>query len=319
MIKTVLLDGFTLYPADDSRWNAFGRFADITIYDRTAPDEIVDRCRDAEAILTNKVILNRATIAALPQLKYIGVLATGYNVVDIEAAAAAGITVTNIPAYSTMSVAQHTFALLLAATNRVESYAAANRNGEWVSSKDFTYRIGEWPELAGKQMGIIGFGNIGTAVAGIALAMGMTVAVYTRRPQSDLPAGCSKVDLEKLLQESDIVSLHCPLTPQTKGLIDSNALGKMKPTAILINTSRGPVVDESALAEALSTGTIAAAGLDVMCNEPPEAQNPLFSCPNCYITPHVAWASTEARERLLAIAANNLEAFATGAPVNTVC
>lgn len=318
MIKTVVLDGYTVYPAGDSNWDRFNGFAEMTVYDRTAPGEVVDRCRDAEAVLTNKVVLDAATIAALPRLRYIGVLATGFNVVDIETARARGIAVTNIPAYSTMSVAQQVFALLLAITNRVESYAAANRDGRWARSADFTYRLGEWPELAGKQMGIVGFGNIGSAVARIAVAMGMSVGVVTRRQQSDLPAGCVKMELDTMLETADVVSLHCPLTPSTAGLIDAAALARMKPTAILINTSRGPVVDEQALAAALSSGQIAAAGLDVMSAEPPRADNPLFSCPNCYVTPHVAWASTEARERLIAIAASNLSAFAAGDPVNIV-
>lgn len=314
----MLLDGYTLYPADDVHWSIFDQVADIDIYDRTAPCDIISRCRDAEAILTNKVILDAATIAALPRLRYIGVLATGYNVVDIDAARENGITVTNIPAYSTMSVAQHVFALILAITNRVETYADANRDKAWSRSADFTYRLGEWPELAGKTLGIVGFGNIGAAVARIAAAIGMKISVFTSRPQSDLPAGYAKTNLNSLLRESDIISLHCPLTTATKNLIDAEALNKMKPTAILINTSRGPVVDENALADALTARRIAAAGLDVMSNEPPRPDNPLLACPNCYITPHVAWASTEARERLLDLAARNLHAFNSGAPVNVV-
>ncbi|MCM1067349.1 MAG: D-2-hydroxyacid dehydrogenase [Muribaculaceae bacterium] len=317
-MKTVCLDGFTVYPADDARWAAFADVCDFEIYDRTDAADIVARAAGADAILTNKVPISADTIAALPDLRYIGVLATGYNIVDVEAARRAGVVVTNIPSYSTMSVAQHVFALLFAITSRVESYAAANAAGRWSSQADFSYRLGEWSELAGKTFGIVGLGNIGGAVARIALALGMKVAVATSKSQSELPEGYTKMEIDELFAASDVLSLHCPLTPGTRGLADSRRLALMKPSAILINTSRGPVVDEQALAEALNSGRLHAAGLDVMCNEPPAADNPLLSARNCFITPHIAWASTEARERLFDIALENLRTFAAGAPLNVV-
>lgn len=315
---TVCLDGYTVYPASDSRWREFSDFTDIEVYDRTAPSEIVERASHSDAILTNKVVIDDSVMAALPDLKYIGVLATGYNVVDVEAAGRRGICVTNIPSYSTMSVAQQVFALLLAAMNKVETYAVLNAGGEWSRCPDFSYRTSEWHELAGHTLGIVGYGNIGRAVAAIASAFGMKVAVYTSKSQSGLPAGVVKMELDELFREADVLSLHCPLTPQTRNLVDARRLALMKSSAILINTSRGPVVDEQALAEALNAGTVAAAGLDVLCSEPADASNPLLKARNCYITPHIAWASAEARDRLFAIALENLRAFCAGEPRNVV-
>ncbi len=317
-MKLVCLDGYSLYPADDSRWGLFAEYADVEIYDRTAREEIVERVGDAEMVLTNKVPFNAATIAALPSLKYIGVLATGYNIVDTEAAAKAGITVSNIPAYSTMSVAQQVFALILAITNRVEDYARGVSEGKWSSCADFTYREREWPELAGKTMGIVGFGNIGKAVAAIAAAFGMTVAVFTSKRADELPAGYVKMELDELFAKADVVSLHCPLTPETRGMADARRLGLMKRSAILINTARGPLIDDAALAKALAEGKLYGAGLDVMSSEPPAADNPLLKAPGCFITPHIAWASTEARDRLMRIAVGNVAAFVSGKPVNVV-
>ncbi|MBD5233468.1 MAG: D-2-hydroxyacid dehydrogenase [Bacteroidales bacterium] len=317
-MKIVCLDGYTLYPAGDARWKDFAEYCDIEVYDRTSPAEIIDRVGDAEMVLTNKVPFDAQTIAALPSLKYIGVLATGYNIVDVAAAARAGITVTNIPSYSTRSVAQQVFALLLAITNRVEEYAIGVAEGKWSSCADFTYRNREWPELAGKTMGIVGFGNIGSAVAAIASAFGMKVALYTSRSQDQLPEGYVKMSLDELFANSDVVSLHCPLTAETRGMVDGRRLALMKPSAILINTGRGPLVDENALATALCEDRLFGAGLDVLTNEPPKPDCPLLSAPNCFITPHVAWASTEARERLFALALGNVAAYLDGNPVNVV-
>lgn len=315
-MSLVILDAATVYPADDSRWQAFG---DVVVYDRTQVADIVDRCSGAEMVLTNKVPFDAATIAALPDLKYIGVLATGYNIIDTEAARKSGIVVTNIPAYSTMSVAQQAISLLLAVTNRVADYAAADAKGAWCRCPDFSYRLADWHELAGKTFGIVGLGNTGLATAAIAVALGMKVLAYTSKPQSALPAGYAKADsIEQLFAKADALSLHCPLTPDTRGLVNDRTLALMKPSAIIINTSRGPVVDEDALARALNNGTIAAAGLDVLCQEPPTADCPLIGARNCYITPHIAWASTEARERLFNLALDNVKAFEKGKSINVV-
>ena len=318
LMHTVCLDAFTVFPATDSHWTRFSDISDIEVYDRTSGDEILSRAADADAILTNKVPIDDAIMEALPKLRYIGVLATGYNIVDVEAARRRGICVTNIPSYSTMSVAQHVFALLLAAIGRVESYAALDRDGRWCASDDFSYRINDWAELAGRTIGIVGYGNIGKAVAAIASSFGMKVALYTSKKQQDLPDGFVKMELDDLFACADVLSLHCPLSPQTRNLVDARRLALMKPTAILVNTSRGPVVDEQALADALSSKTIAAAALDVLCQEPPESDNPLLKAPNCYITPHIAWASQQARERLLDIAVANLRDFVAGTPKNVV-
>ncbi|MBD5220715.1 MAG: D-2-hydroxyacid dehydrogenase [Bacteroidales bacterium] len=316
--RIVCLDGATLYPADDSRWAPFAAIADFEVYARTAPTELIERIGDAEAILSNKVVIDADTIAALPRLRYIGVLATGYNVVDTAAARAAGIVVTNIPSYSTASVAQTVFALLLAITNRVEHYAAENAAGRWANSPDFSYRDLEWSELAGKTFGIVGLGSIGRAVAAIASAMGMRVAVYTSKAASELPEGFVKMELDELFAAADVLSFHCPLTPETRNLVDARRLALMKPSAIIINTSRGPVVDEQALADALNSGRIYAAGLDVLAQEPPKADCPLLGARNCFITPHLAWASAEARSRLMEIAVANVRAFTEGCPQNVV-
>ncbi len=312
----VILDAATVYGADDQRWQAFGN---VAVYDRTPAGKIVERCQGARMVLTNKVPFDAATIAALPGLEYIGVLATGYNIIDTEAATNAGITVTNIPAYSTMSVAQQAISLLLAITNRVADYARDNADGAWSRCPDFSYRLTDWHELAGKTFGVIGFGHTGSATAAIAAALGMKILVFTSKEQSALPQGYVKAaDIDEIFRTSDVVSLHCPLTPQTRNLVDARTLGMMKPSAILINTSRGPVVDEAALAEALNEGRIAAAGLDVLSNEPPKSDCPLIGARNCFITPHIAWASTEARERLYNIALENARAFLNGHTINKV-
>lgn len=313
-----VLDGYTLNPGDMS-WEKLGELGDLTVYDRTTPTETIERAKGSEIVLTNKTVLDRKVIEQLPDLKYIGVLATGYNVVDIKAATERGITVTNIPAYSTASVAQMVFALLLAVTNRVEYFTEENRAGRWSRSADFCYWDFPLTELAGKYFGIVGLGNIGRSVARIANAFGMKVLALTSKPERELPEGVEKAEsLEDLLRRSDVVSLHCPLTDQTRSLINSQTLRMMKPTAILINTGRGPLVNEYDLAEALKTGVIAAAAADVLSTEPPAADNPLLSAPHCYITPHVAWASTEARHRLMDIAVDNVKSFLSGSPKNVV-
>ncbi len=316
-MKIVILDGYGMNPGDMS-WQPIEELGELTVYDRTAPAEVVERARGAGIVLTNKTVLDAATIDTLPDLKYIGVLATGYNVVDLEAARLRGIVVTNIPAYSTDSVAQMVFAHLLAITNRVEHYAADNRAGRWAHCPDFCYWDEPVSELAGKTFGIVGLGNIGRAVARIALAFGMKVKAFTSKDASALPAGVAKASLDEIFATCDVVSLHCPLTESTRHMVNADRLALMKPSAILINTGRGPLVDDRALADALNGHRIHAAGIDVMTTEPPAADNPLLTARNCFITPHQAWATTEARARLLAIAAGNIRAYLAGKPVNVV-
>lgn len=316
-MKIVVLDGYAANPADLS-WDEMKEIGDLTVYERTSSEELMNRVQDADAILTNKVVLNADTINALPDLKYIGVLATGYNVVDIQAARNRHIVVSNIPAYSTMSVAQMVFAHLLNITQRVGYYADQNKQKRWSHNPDFCYWDFPLIELSGKQMGIVGLGHTGMATAEIALAMGLHVAAYTSKTQNSLPKGIKKMTLDELFSTSDIVSLHCPLTSDTKEIINAERLKQMKPTAILINTGRGPLVNEYDLAEALDKGDIYAAGLDVMVHEPPEADNPLLSARNCFITPHIAWATREARVRLMDIAVDNLRHFKEGNPQNNV-
>lgn len=316
-MKIVILDGYGMNPGDMS-WAPLEELGSLTVYDRTAPDDILSRAAGAEAVLTNKTVLTAETLRALPSLRYVGVLATGYNVVDIPVARELGIVVTNIPAYSTDSVAQMVFAHLLAITVRVEHYAAENSAGRWSSNPDFCYWDTPLHELAGKTFGIVGLGNIGQAVSHIALAFGMKVQAFTSKTPDQLPAGVCKADLDELFASSDIVSLHCPLTEGTHHLVNASRLAMMKPTAILINTGRGPLIDESALAEALNSGRIYAAGLDVLSTEPPAADNPLLKARNCFITPHLGWATKEARERLLRIATDNLRGFINGDIRNNV-
>lgn len=316
-MKITVLDGYGLNPGDLS-WDGIAKFGDLTVYDRTPAELTVERAADSEIVLTNKTVIDAQTIEKLPKLKYIGVLATGYNIIDTKAARKHGITVTNIPAYSTMSVAQTVFALILAITNRVEHYSKENHSGRWSRNPDFCYWDTQLTEIAGKTIGIAGLGNIGKAVAGIALAFGMKVIAYTSKSQNQLPEGVTKCDLATLFSASDIVSLHCPLTPDTKHLANKERLATMKPDAILINTARGPLVDEQAVADALTAGKLRAYGTDVMNTEPPSADNPLLSAPNTYITPHVAWATEEARKRLMQIATDNIEAFLTGKTMNKI-
>lgn len=317
-MSIVVLDGYAMNPGDLG-WAPLEQLDSCKIYPRTKPDEAVARCRDAQAVLTNKVVFDKATIEALPNLRYIGVTATGYNIVDLEAAKARGITVTNVPAYSTDSVAQAVFALLLEMTNKTGEYAAAVRAGNWQASPDFCFYLGSPTiELSGLAMGLVGFGNISQSVARIALAFGMKVLVSTRSPRKDLPQGMEDCDLDNLFARSDVVSQHCPLTPETKGLVNAQRLAQMKRSAYLINASRGPVVDETALAAALNESRIAGAGLDVLSVEPPQADNPLLTAQNCVITPHIAWASAAARSRLMNTVISNLKSFLDGRPVNVV-
>ena len=316
-MNIVILDGYTANPGDLS-WKGLEEFGSVTVYDRTKPDETVARAKDAEIVLTNKVVIGRNEMEQLPHLKYIGVLATGYNVVDIKTAHERGIVVTNVPAYSTESVAQMVFAHLLTVTNRTEHYAIANRDGRWSKNPDFCYWDFPHTELAGKTFGIVGLGNIGRRVAQIALAFGMKVKALTSKSDDALPEGIQKVDLQELLATSDILSLHCPLTDNTRHLISAETLRQMKSTAILINTGRGPLVDDQAVAEALHQGRLTAFCADVMTEEPPKADNPLLKEPNAFFTPHIAWASTEARVRLIQVATDNVRAFMNGQPTNMV-
>lgn len=316
-MKIVVLDGYCLNPGDLS-WEDMGSLGDLQVYDRTSPSELLERAEGAEVLITNKTLISDKDMDALPELKYIGVLATGYNVVDVEAAKQKGIVVTNIPAYSTRSVAQMVFAHILNITQRVEHYACLNRQGKWSDSADFSYWDTELIELDGKWMGIVGYGNIGQATARIALAFGMKVAVYTSKPQSELPEGIIKMDLDQLFSTCDVVSLHCPLTLLTKEMVNAKRLNLMKPNAILINTGRGPLVNEQDLANALNEGRIMAAGIDVLSIEPADPSNPLLSARNCFITPHIAWATKEARTRLMQIAVSNLKEFLNGNVVNNV-
>ena len=316
-MKIVILDGFTTNGGDLS-WNGISELGDLTVYDRTAPGEVIDRCHGAEAVLTNKVIITDEVMQALPQLKYIGVMATGYNVVDIDAARRRGIVVTNVPAYSTPSVAQMVFAHLLNITNQVALHDRQVHEGRWAGNQDFCFYSAPLIELAGKQMGIVGLGQTGSAVAKIALALGMRVMAFTSKPQESLPEGIIKGSLDEMFATSDVVSLHCPLTPDTKHIVNAARLATMKPSAIVINTGRGPLVNEQDLADALNNGTIAAAAVDVLSTEPPAADNPLLAARNCHITPHIAWASQAARARLIDTLASNLKGYISGNVVNNV-
>ncbi|MFC2489810.1 MAG: D-2-hydroxyacid dehydrogenase [Prevotella sp.] len=316
-MKIVILDGYTANPGDYS-WKALNSFGEVEIYDRTSRDEVIARAKDADMVLTNKVVLKGETLAQLPQLKYIGILATGYNIIDVDETRARGIVVANVPAYSTDSVAQMTFAHVLNITNRIEHYADQNRKGQWSEAADFCYWDTPLSELAGKTFGIVGLGNIGQKVARIALNFGMRVIAFTSKRAEELPEGVEKANLEELLMQSDVLSLHCPLTENTREMINRQSLAKMKRGAILVNTGRGPLVNEADVAEALAEGRLAGYGSDVMSSEPPKADNPLLKQPNAFITPHIAWATAEARGRLMATAIENAKAFIAGKPQNVV-
>jgi len=315
-MKIVVLDGYTANPGDLS-WDAFGALGEVTVHERTPPELLHDRAAGAEILLTNKVVLDSRAISQLPGLRYIGVLATGYNVVDAAAAHARGITVCNVPEYSTANVAQAVFALILEVTNRTGHHSATVREGKWSSSLDWCYWDYPLVELAGRTLGILGIGKIGAIVARIGSAFGMTV-IASRRSGGQASGSVRLVDTDTLFRESDVLSLHCPLTDDTRGIINSSRLAAMKAQAILINTARGPLVDEAALAAALNEDRLAGAGLDVLSVEPPATSNPLLSAKNCVITPHIAWATREARARLLQIAAENVRLWQRGAPRNVV-
>ena len=315
-MKIVVLDGYVLNPGDLS-WDGLKKLGECTIYNRTPSKLTIERAKDAEAVFTNKVVLDKNVIENLPNLKFIGVLATGYNVIDIETARHAGVVVSNIPAYSTASVAQLVFSHLLHFVQNVSVYAESVSSGEWTNCVDFSYQKTQQTELAGKTMGIIGFGQIGQAVAKIGLAMGMNI-IFNNLSKKKTELQATQVELDTLLAESDYISINCPLTSENEGFINKSTIGKMKSSVFLINTGRGHLINEQDLAEALNAGRIAGAGLDVLSIEPPKADNPLLKAKNCFITPHIAWATFEARTRLMNIATENLKAFMNGKPVNIV-
>ena len=318
-MKIVILDAFTSNPGDLS-WDTIEEMGELTVYERTTPEEVLERCTGSEVIFTNKVILNSETIEKLPELKYIGVLATGTNVVDLNFAKERGICVTNIPGYSTDSVVQHALALMLHFNSKVSIHNDAVQQGDWVNSIDFSFTLGTLNELSGKTLGIIGLGTIGRKLARVANAMGMKIvaAHQSSMDRLQLPYEVEWLPVDEVFTRADFLSLNCPLTPETEKVVNAERLKKMKSSAIVINTGRGPLVDEQALADALNNETIAGAGLDVLSTEPPAGDNPLLSAKNCVITPHIAWASKEARARLIAIAADNLSSFLSGVTQNVV-
>ncbi len=311
------MDGNGVNPGDMS-WKEIEKIGELYVFPRTSPDNVIEHVGNAEIVLTNKTVFDANIISQLPNVKYIGVLATGYNVVDLDAATAHDIIVTNIPAYSTDSVAQMTFAHILNVTNQVGHYTHESHNGVWSQCLDFCYWDKPLVELAGKTLGIVGLGNIGTKVAQIALSFGMNVLAYTSKKAIQLSSNIQKTSINALLGASDIISLHCPLTDNTRELINRESLSQMRHGAILINTGRGQLVNETDVAEALYSGQLGAYCTDVMCSEPPTIDNPLFKQPNAFITPHIAWASIEARTRLMTIAEQNIQSFLNGSPINVV-
>jgi glycerate dehydrogenase len=315
-MKIVVLDGHTLNPGDLD-WTALQALGECTIVPRTPPADTVRVAAGAEVLISNKVVLGREQIAALPGLRYIGVTATGYNNVDVTAAREHGVVVTNVPAYSTRSVAQHVFALLLEFTHHTGAHSDGVRAGRWAGAPDWSYCDHPLLELDGLTLGIIGFGRIGAAVAATGEAMGMRILATPPRSRP-LPPGITAASIDEVFRQSDVLTLHCPLTPETRGLVNAARLESMKPTAFLINTARGPLIDEAALARALNAGRIAGAGLDVLSTEPPAADNPLLTARNCIVTPHLAWATRAARTRLMAVTVENVRAFLKGAPQNVV-
>ena len=331
--RIVVLDGYTLTravpgescPKGEPAWGPVQALGDLTVYDRTAADQIIARAKNASVLLTNKTPLTAETIGQLPELKYIGVLATGVNVVDLDAAKRAGVVVTNVPGYSGDAVAQHVFALLLALTNRVAEHdrevhaggGGDSGGGGWVNCPDFSFTLGPITELAGKTLGIVGAGDIGRRIARIGEAFGMNILIHSRT-ERDMGVPAEWVGIDDLFTQSDVITLHAPLTDQTHHLVNADRLGLMKRSAFLVNTGRGPLLDEQAVADALASGQIAGAAVDVLTTEPPAADNPLLTAPNCLITPHNAWAAVEPRHRLMRIAADNLQAFQNGKPVNVV-
>jgi glycerate dehydrogenase len=317
VVRIVVLDGHTLNPGDLT-WDPLKTLGPCEVHDRTETTQVVERAAGAEIVLTNKTVLTRPALAQLPQLRYLGVLATGYNVVDLEAAQEQEICVTHVPAYGTPSVAQMVFAHLLHFTQHVSEHSRSVHHGDWSRSPDFCYWNYPLVELAGLTMGIVGLGRIGRQTARLALAFGMKVLYFDVTPPPVVPEEMAAVDLDTLFRTSDVISLHCPLTQENRGFVNRGRLAMMKPTAFLINTSRGPLIDEPALAEALNRGHLAGAGLDVLCQEPPEPDHPLLRARHCTITPHIAWATRAARQRLLDIAVANVRAFLQGRPQNVV-
>lgn len=317
-MKLVVLDGYMLDPGDLS-WDGLKRFGDLEVFDRTAVADIVERCKDAEIVFTNKTPLREEVLSQLPRLKYIGVLATGYNVVDVDFARCKGIIVSNAPGYGTPSVVQLTFSLLFELCLHIQRHSDSVFNGDWANSADFCYWNYPLIELESKTLGIIGFGSIGQKVADVAGALGMNVIAYSRTQTDQSHRKNFKwTSLEELFKSSDVVSIHCPLFPETQGLINKNTIKLMKKSAFLLNTSRGPIINEEDLADALNQGLIAGAGLDVLSVEPPNPNNPMLKAKNCLITPHIAWATKEARTRLIGIVEQNLSSYLSGNPVNIV-
>ena len=316
-MKIVNLDGYTTNPGDLS-WDWLGNYGEYKVYDRTAPEQIIERAKDADILIINKSVITAQMLENLPNLKFVGLQSTGYNVIDCKAARARNITVSNIPAYSTTGVAQLVFAFILQVSDNVSLNSDAVHNGEWCKCPDFCFWKTPLTELDGKTIGIIGFGSIGRRVAQIANAFGMNVEVFTPHPKPDEYKNVNFVDFDTLLSDSDFITCHCPLTEKTENLIDKNAIDKMKKSAVVINTSRGPVVNDEDLADALNSGKIKAAGVDVLRVEPPEKGNPLLHAKNCYITPHIAWAAYETRARLLGILEQNIKAYIDGNPINVV-
>ncbi len=317
-MKIVILDAYTSNPGDLS-WDKFEALGDFTAYDYTAPEQTAERMADADAVITNKTVITREAIEGAKNLKYIGVLATGFNIVDVECTKEKNIPVCNVPTYSTAAVAQLTFALITEIYNQIGVHSAAVHAGEWTKSRDFSFCKTPLICLENKTIGIIGFGKIGSAVAKLAEAYGMNILCYVPRakPQPEIE-NFRFVSLDELLESSNIVSLHCPLTPETKGMVNEEFIGKMKKSAVLINTSRGAAIDEKALADALKSGRLYAAGVDVLSTEPPKADNPLLDCENCFITPHIAWAGFETRVKLIDIVYENLKSFIDGKVINNV-
>lgn len=317
-MKIVVLDGYPLNPGD-LNWENLKQLGELTIYDRTSANEVVERSKDADVIITNKVSIRESDLNQLPSLKYIGVIATGFNIIDLEAAKKRGIIVTNVPGYSTASVVQLTFALLLELCHHVQRHSDSVRDGKWPRSLDFSFWDYPLIELSGKTMGIIGFGSIGQAVADVATAFGMNIIGNSRRwTDQSHRKNFRWAEVPDLLKESDVISIHCPLTAETEGLINQVSLKTMKSNSFLINTARGQIINDSDLADALNNGIIAGAGIDVLSVEPPSNDNPLFKAKNCLITPHIAWATLEARNRVLESAVNNISAFIKGEPINIV-
>lgn len=316
-MKIVVLDGYTENPGDLS-WAGFENLGEVTVYDRTAPEEIIERIGDAEAVIVNKAPISRATLAACPAIRYIGVLATGYNVVDVQAAQEKGVVVTNIPTYGTEAVGQFAIALLLEICHRIGHHSDAVRQGRWEKSPDWCFWDYPLIELAGKTMGVVGFGRIGQTTGRIANALGMKVIAYDKGGAAASCAFAEDVTLDALYARADVISLHCPLFPETEGMIGKESIAKMKDGVIILNNSRGPLIKEQELADALNTGKVYAAGLDVVSTEPIRGDNPLIRAKNCIITPHISWAPKESRQRLMDIAVGNLAAFIAGNPVNAV-